>query len=64
MADPLLPSPTLLALLGSAIVHADEALGPTGHPADVASFRTMLEHPEVRAWLYAMSLYAMLPVKR
>ena len=64
MSDPFAPDPVLLALLGSAIVHADEALGPNGHPADIEAFRSALSHPDVQRWLEEMGGLAMLPVKR
>lgn len=57
-------SPTLAVKLGSAIVHADEAMSADGHAADESAFRSILADPEVSAWLAAMNELALLPVKR
>lgn len=63
-ADPFKPSATLLAKLGSAIVHADEAMSDQGHAADEAAFRSLLTDQEVQDWLAAMQVNALVPVKR
>lgn len=62
--NPLQPSPQLLCKLGSAIVHADEMSGPHGHEFDKVAFQQVLNDPEVKAWIEAMTKMAMLPVKR
>lgn len=65
MTDHLQPSVTLLCKLGSIVVHADEMTGsPDAHQFDVIALRTLLEDPDVKAWLYAMTKKGYLPVKR
>lgn len=44
----------LLSRLGSALIHAAEALSENPHPFDAQAFRRILDAPEVRAWLDAM----------
>lgn len=58
------PSPALLVKLGSIIVHFDEATSPGGHDFDLNTARQLLQDPDVKAWIAAMSKAAMLPVKR
>ena len=58
------PSLDLLVKLGSAIVHADEYLGPGSHPYDLDGFRSLLHDPEVKAWLDEGTGMAFLPIKR
>jgi hypothetical protein len=62
--DPLKPSVSLLAKLGSIAQHVDEATSPKGHEFDIAAARALLADPEVSAWLDAMHKLALLPVKR
>jgi len=64
MSDPFNPSPALLAKLGSAIVHAEEMLFPTGHIFDKAALESVVADPEVQGWLDEMRKMAMVPVKR
>lgn len=64
MTDPLKPDPGLLVKLGSAVVHADEAMSADGHAADEAAFRSILADPEVSDWIAQMNASALLPVKR
>jgi hypothetical protein len=68
--DPLKPSATLLIKLGSAFVHAQEAMfemhrgGIAAMQFDEAAFETLAKDPEVVEWMAAMSKMAFLPVKR
>jgi len=64
MSEPLSPSAALLCKLGSIIVHAEEGLSIDGSEFDLAAFRSLVEDPEVLAWLKAMDDLALLPVKR
>lgn len=56
------PSAALLVKLGSAVVHADELTSPHGHDFDRTAIRTIVDDPDVKAWVKAMG--ALLPVKR
>lgn len=62
--NPLKPKPALLCKLGSIIVHTQESRGPHGHEFDVVALRTLLDDPEVIAWMGAMNALAMLPLPR
>ena len=62
--DPLKPSPDVLVRLGSALVHAEEAMSPSGHPIDRAEFEQLMKDPLVKEWMDGMNAMAMLPVKR
>jgi hypothetical protein len=62
--DVLSPSPQLLIKLGSALVHADEFLSPSGHPVDRNAFDTVMKDSEVKEWIKGMAKLALLPVKR
>jgi len=53
---------SLAVKLGSIVVHADEATGPSAHPYDVVVLRKLLGDSEVREWLEAMG--PLVPVKR
>lgn len=51
--------------IGSALVqHADEFMSDNGHPFDLSAFRSLIENPEVAAWLAGLRAAALLPVKR
>ena len=62
--DPLAPDASTLIALGSALVHAQELLSPTGAPEDKAAFDSVMSQPNVQEWLAAMAKMAFLPVKR
>lgn len=64
MSDPLKPSPGLLCKLASIIVHADEAASAEGHEFDIDAIRTVMNDPEVAAWIASMTAAGMAPVKR
>lgn len=64
MTDPLKPSPSLLAKLGSIIVHCEEFVSATGHGFDEAAFRILVEDAEVIDWMKAMRGLALIPEKR
>jgi hypothetical protein len=63
-ADPLKPTTSLLMKLGSAVVHAEEALSVMRSEFDLAAFVVLLADPEVRQWMEQMNEMALLPVKR
>ena len=62
--NPLKPSVSLLAKLGSLITHADEFMSPNGHPFDKAEFEQLLGNTEVLEWLTNMDKMGFLPKKR
>ena len=61
-ADPTKPSLPLLCKIGSALIHAEEWLSPTGNFFDKGALEGLLADPEVKAWIKAMG--PLLPVKR
>jgi len=64
MDDPLKPSVSLLAKLGSIAVHAQEMTSSKGHAFDKHALDGVLADPEVKAWLRSMDKMAMLPKRR
>lgn len=64
MPDALEPSDGLLVKLGSALVHADEAMSKNGVALDEQTFRALLADPEIQMWIGAMNGMGLLPVKR
>lgn len=64
MSDPLKPSPAVLVRLGSALIHAEEAMSPTGEEVDRFGFAQLMKDPLVVEWIEGMNGLAMLPVKR
>ena len=62
--NPMYPTATLLAKLGSAIVHAEEFLSADGQAVDQTAFQTILEDPTVQEWLEQMAGYALVPLRR
>lgn len=64
MSDPMKPSPSLLAKIGSIAQHVDEGTGPGGHAFDIAACHALLKDPEVSAWLDEMDRLSLLPKKR
>lgn len=64
MSDMLKPSLSLLVKLGSIAVHTTELLSPDGHQFDRVALASLLNDPEVRAWLSAMDAAAMVPKMR
>lgn len=64
MKDVFNPTPTLLSKLGSAIVHAAEALGADGHNFDEIAFFEALHDGEVQDWLVEMTKLALIPLRR
>lgn len=55
---------TLHIKLGSAVVHAEEALSADGCEVDIFAFRSLLNDPEVIEWMEKARGLALLPVKR
>lgn len=62
--DPLKPSVKVLVKLGSAIVHAKEALSEDARLIDKREFEQVLEEPDVAEWMGDMNTMALLPVMR
>lgn len=63
-ANPLKPSPQLLAKIGSAAAHAQEALGPDGHHFDKIALDGLLNDPQVKEWMAQMRAIAMISEPR
>lgn len=55
---------SLAAKVGSALVHAEEMLGNSGHAFDKAALQQMLADTEVQFFLEQLRKDALLPVKR
>jgi len=64
MADVFAPPVSLLAKIGSIIVHIEEGAGAGGHDFDWVVVRSLLADREVQDWLGGMRAKALLPVKR
>lgn len=64
MSDPLKPSMSLLAKVGSIIVHVEEAMGSKQHRFDVMALQHGIEDAEVKSWLEQMRKLALVPEKR
>jgi len=62
--NPLKPSLALLVKIGSAVVHADEFMGPTGHPLDKTAFDDLMRNAELQTWLSDLTEKGYLPVRR
>lgn len=58
------PTISLLVKLGSIARHAEEAIGPNGHPADWEAINSVLGDPEVSEWMAQLDSLSLLPVKR
>jgi hypothetical protein len=54
----------ILVKLGSIAVHVEEMLSPTGHDFDKAAIRSLLDDPEVKAYLATLDAAGFLPKKR
>jgi len=60
---PHIDMPVSLAVkLGSAVVHAEELLSSKGHHFDKIALESLLNDPEVKAWIKSMGTF--LPLKR
>jgi hypothetical protein len=55
---------SLACKLGSILVHVDEFLGPKGHQFDRVALETLMQDPEVEAWLTEMDDAALIPKRR
>lgn len=55
---------TVLVKLGSLAVHVEELLSTDGHAYDRVALQSLLDDPEVRAWLRHMDANGFLPKKR
>ena len=62
--DPTKPSMTVLVKIGSAMVHADEMLSPTGHDYDKIALQSLINDPEVQSWIAAITKLGFVPLKR
>jgi len=60
----LQPEPSVLAKLGSLLVHFEEMMGNDGHHFDKIALQSLIDDAEVQEWLESMRAMAMLPVKR
>lgn len=58
------PSKAVVIKLGSIARHAQEMIGPSGHPVDVQAIRALLSDPEVAEWMEQADAMALLPVMR
>ena len=58
------PSFRVLIALGSIIVHYEELLSNTGHPADQVAIDFLRDQSDVKEWFDKMNQFAFLPVKR
>ena len=64
MTDPLVPSPALLAKLGSVLIHVEEFLSDDGHAFDRAAIDALAQDSEIKEWLAAMRTMALVPEQR
>ena len=62
--DPFRPDLKLLVKIGSALVHADEFMGPKGHELDKTAYDDLMRDAEVKTWLSDLTAKGYLPVKR
>jgi hypothetical protein len=53
-----------LVKLGSIARHAEELIGPGGHPTDADTIRSLLQDPDVTKLMQQMDDMALLPVAR
>lgn len=58
------PSASLLAKLGSAVIHAEEFVSDKGHAFDLEAFKALLSDSEIQEWLEGMRTKLLLPEKR
>lgn len=58
------PGQEVLLKMGSALIHADEAMSENGVALDEVLFRYLLAEPDVEEWLKEMDKLSLLPVKR
>ena len=64
MVDVLKPTTALLCKLGSIAVHTREYLSFDGHDFDREVINSLLNDPELKAWLKEMDGLALLPKQR
>ena len=64
MNNPLTPNSSLLASLGSIVVHVKEMLSPDGHAFDKTAIEGLLADPAVVEWLEQMDQMVLLPKLR
>ncbi len=60
----LTPNLATLVKLGSIAVHVDEMMSPGAHEFDRISIKSLLDDPEVKAWMAEMDKQGFLPKKR
>lgn len=58
------PSPKILVMLGSIMVHAEEAISTNGHEFDRVALASLIAMPEIVEWRAAMDARGLLPKKR
>jgi hypothetical protein len=61
--DCLKPKPSVLAKIGSIIVHIEEIIDH-GHAFDVIAMQGLLKDSEIQEWLGEMRKFALIPEKR
>jgi hypothetical protein len=64
LMNPLHPPASVLAKIGSILVHVEEYGSPGGHPFDSVAAANLMADQEVQDWLLAMADLALLPKKR
>lgn len=62
--DPFDLHTSLVAKLGSILVHIEEYLSPTGHAFDRHVLDSLMKDEEVQEWMEQLREMAMLPRKR
>ena len=62
---PLMDIPiTLVAKLGSLVVHVQEYLSRNSNPVDRSAIETIINDPEINAWVKELEKDALVAVKR
>lgn len=64
MANPLNPSPAILAKLASLFVHSEESRSEQGHTMDVLAISSILADPELNLWVESMKARGLVPARR
>lgn len=58
------PPASLLAKIGSIVVHTEEGRSSDGHAFDWHAVDALLADPEVKAWIDEMAALSLVPRKR
>ncbi len=62
--DSLNPPVTLIAKVGSILVHIEEGTEVGAHTFDWTAAQTLMKDPEVQEWIAGLRKLAFVPVKR